>query len=195
MTFTSRLITGAVIAASVSVAAIAQGTAEKTGWSSSNYDQSANRYSPLAQITPANVSTLQRAWSIHLKPAGYSGRLREDEAIPIVIGNTMYVGSPYGAVIAFDATSGRGKMALPASERRHPGQARRRLLARWGWPRRIDRLRVERGPSLLDQGIRRHAEQLVRRQRHRQSQDARGHADGHERALFAAVVANEFTKT
>ena len=109
MTFTSRLLTGAVIAASVSVAAIAQGTAEKTGWSSSNYDQSANRYSPLAQITPANVSTLQRAWSIHLKPAGYSGRLREDEAIPIVMGNTMYVGSPYGAVIAFDATSGAEK--------------------------------------------------------------------------------------
>jgi quinoprotein glucose dehydrogenase len=109
MAFTSRLITCAVIAASISVAAIAQGTAEKTGWSSSNFDQSANRYSPLAQITPANVSTLQRAWSIHLKPAGYSGRLREDEAIPIVIGNTMYVGSPYGAVIAFDATSGAEK--------------------------------------------------------------------------------------
>jgi quinoprotein glucose dehydrogenase len=77
-----------------------------TGWSASNYDQSANRYSPLTQITSANVSTLQRAWSIHLKPVGYSGKLLVDEAIPIVIGNTMYVGSPYGAVIALDATSG-----------------------------------------------------------------------------------------
>jgi glucose dehydrogenase len=28
-----------------------------------------HRYSPLTQITPANVATLQRAWSIHLKPA------------------------------------------------------------------------------------------------------------------------------
>src|SRR5580765_6452100 len=109
MAFTSRLITCAVIAASISVAAIAQGTAEKTGWSGSNFDQSANRYSPLTQITPANVSTLQRAWSIHLKPTDYSGKLLVDEAIPIVLGDTMYVGSPYGAVIAHNATSGTEK--------------------------------------------------------------------------------------
>ena len=113
--FTSRLIAGVVIAAIVAAVGVAQHTPGPTGWSASNYDQSANRYSPLTQITPANVSTLQRAWSIHLKPAGYSGRLREDEAIPIVIGNTMYVGSPYGAVIALDATSGaeRWRFQLP----------------------------------------------------------------------------------
>src|SRR5678815_5790370 len=56
-----------------------------------------------------NVSTLQRAWSIHLKPAGYTGKLLTDEAIPLVIGNTMYIGSPYGAVVALDATSGTEK--------------------------------------------------------------------------------------
>ena len=49
------------------------------------------------------------AWSIHLKPAGYSGRLLRGDAIPIVIGNTMYIGSPYGEVIALDATSGAEK--------------------------------------------------------------------------------------
>src|SRR5678816_3985035 len=116
-TFKSRLSAGIVIVAAAGAVgiALAQKTHGPTGWSASNYDQSANRYSPLAQITPANVKTLQRAWSIHLKPAGYSGKLREDEAIPIVIGNTMYVGSPYGAVIAFDATSGaeRWRYQLP----------------------------------------------------------------------------------
>jgi len=100
---------GIVIAAAAGAASVALNTSGPTGWSASNYDQSANRYSPLAQITPANVSTLQRAWSIHLKPDGYSGKLLVDEAIPLVIDNTMYIGSPYGAVIALDATSGTEK--------------------------------------------------------------------------------------
>ena len=108
-TYMSRLIAGVVIAVAASAVGVAQHTPGPTGWSASNYDHSANRYSPLTQITPANVSTLQRAWSIHLKPVGYSGKLLVDEAIPIVIGDTMYVGSPYGAVIALDATSGAEK--------------------------------------------------------------------------------------
>ena len=80
-----------------------------TDWPSSNYHETANRYSPLTQITAQNVATLQQAWSFHLKPAGYTGRLREDEAIPLVIGNTMYLASPYGAIIALDATIGTEK--------------------------------------------------------------------------------------
>jgi quinoprotein glucose dehydrogenase len=117
-TFISRLSAGIVIAAAAGAVSVAQQTAGPTGWSASNFDQSANRYSPLTQITPANVSTLQRAWSIHLKPAGYSGKLLTDEAIPIVVGNTMYVGSPYGAVIALDATSGaeKWKFQLPNND-------------------------------------------------------------------------------
>src|SRR5678816_2040339 len=113
--FMWKLSAGIVLVAAAGAVSVALNTSEPTGWSASNYDQSANRYSPLAEITPANVSTLQRAWSIHLKPAGYSGKLLVDEAIPLVIGNTMYVGSPYGAVIAVDATSGaeRWRYQLP----------------------------------------------------------------------------------
>src|SRR4030095_5328403 len=117
-TFMSKLTAGLVIAAAAGAVGVALNTSGPTGWSASNYDQSANRYSPLTQITPANVSTLQRAWSIHLKPTGYSGKLLVDEAIPLVIGNTMYVGSPYGAVIALDATSGaeRWRFQLPNND-------------------------------------------------------------------------------
>ena len=88
------------------------------GWPSTNYGQSANRYSPLTQITAENVATLQRVWSIHLKPADYTGSLRHDESIPLVIGNTMYLGSPYGAVIALDATTGaeQWRFELPENE-------------------------------------------------------------------------------
>jgi len=68
-TFMSRLSAGIVIAAAAGAVGVAQHTPRPTGWSASNYDESANRYSPLTQITPANVKTLQRAWRIHLKPS------------------------------------------------------------------------------------------------------------------------------
>jgi quinoprotein glucose dehydrogenase len=117
-TFMSRLSAGIVIAAAAGAVGVAQHTPAPTGWLASNYDESANRYSPLTQITPANVSTLQPAWSIHLKPVGYSGKLLRGDAIPLVVGNTMYVGSPYGAVIALDATSGaeRWRFQLPNND-------------------------------------------------------------------------------
>ncbi|HEY1911038.1 MAG TPA: PQQ-binding-like beta-propeller repeat protein, partial [Vicinamibacterales bacterium] len=118
--FASRLAARIAVASVAAAAAVstAYGQRGATDWPSTNYDQTANRYSPLTQITRQNVSTLQRVWSIHLKPAGYTGPMREDEAIPIVIGNTMYLASPYGAVIALDATTGseKWKYQLPNNE-------------------------------------------------------------------------------
>ncbi len=89
-----------------------------TDWRSTNYAASANRYSPLMQITADNVATLERVWSVHLKPGDFTGRLREDQSIPLVIGTTMYLGSPYGAVIALDATTGaeEWRFELPENE-------------------------------------------------------------------------------
>ena len=114
----SRLSLGVAIAATLAAGSNAAGPGTATDWRSSNYDDTANRYSPLTQITAENVTTLQQAWSFHLKPAGYTGRLREDEAIPLVIGNNMYVGSPYGAIHALDATTGaeKWKFQLPNND-------------------------------------------------------------------------------
>src|SRR5262245_13408904 len=109
-TFTARVASGAALgvalAAALASVGIVNGASGATDWPSTNYDQGANRYSPLDQITASNVATLERVWSIHLKPAGYTGRMREDEAIPLVIGNTMYLASPYGVIYALDATTG-----------------------------------------------------------------------------------------
>ncbi len=115
----SRLVVGVAVAAALAAASSAQGTRGATDWPNTNYAQSANRYSPLDQITAQNVATLQRAWSFHLKPADYTGRLREAAAIPLVIGNTMYLGSPYGVIHALDATTGaeRWKFQLPHNDR------------------------------------------------------------------------------
>ena len=104
--FTSKLALGVAFAAILSGSSSAQNA---TGWSGSNYNETANRYSPLDQITAANVATLQPVWRFHLKPADYTGPLKTDEAIPVVIGNTMYIASPYGAIHALDATTGAQK--------------------------------------------------------------------------------------
>jgi len=116
--FASRLALGAAVAVALAAVSSAQRKPGATDWPSTNYDETANRYSPLDQITEKNVATLQQVWSFHLKPSGYTGRPREDEAIPIVIGNTMYLASPYGAVHALDATTGveKWKFQLPNNE-------------------------------------------------------------------------------
>ena len=113
--FTSRLALGVAFAALLGATGGAQVRPTDTGWSASNYNESGNRYSPLDQITAENVATLQPAWRFHLKPAGYTGPLKVDEAIPVVIGNTMYIASPYGAIHALDATTGveKWKFQLP----------------------------------------------------------------------------------
>jgi quinoprotein glucose dehydrogenase len=116
-TLTRRLLVG-IAFASLGAAAVAQAPAPAADWPATNYNNTSNRYSPLDLITPQNVATLERAWSVHLKPAGYTGRLREQEAIPVVIGNTMYVASPYGAIHALDATTGveKWKFQLPGND-------------------------------------------------------------------------------
>jgi quinoprotein glucose dehydrogenase len=81
-------------------------TAAGTDWETSGHDLGGQRYSPLTQINKSNVAGLQIAWSYHLAPAGYTGRPRLAEDIPIVVGNHMYISSPYGEIIALNATTG-----------------------------------------------------------------------------------------
>jgi len=49
----------------------------------------AQRYSPLKQINTANVGKLQAAWSFS------TGVLRGHEGAPLVVGNVMYVHTPF----------------------------------------------------------------------------------------------------
>jgi quinoprotein glucose dehydrogenase len=115
---TSKLALSLVLSAATFVLAGAATGAPRTDWPSANHDNTSVRYSPLTQINDKNVNKLDQAWTYHLKPAGFTGRLRYDESIPIVIGNTMYLGSPYGEVIALNATTGaeKWKFKLPGDD-------------------------------------------------------------------------------
>src|SRR5579884_1966456 len=52
-------------------------------------DYDATRYSQLNQITPSNVKNLQVAWTFS------TGMVRGHEAAPLVVGDTMYIVTPF----------------------------------------------------------------------------------------------------
>jgi alcohol dehydrogenase (cytochrome c) len=57
-------------------------------------------YSPLAEITAANVSRLRMVWTVR------TGEERPHQAAPIVNGGVMFVSTPNNQVIAFEAATG-----------------------------------------------------------------------------------------
>ena len=88
------------------------------------------RFSPVAQITAANVSQLKAAWVYHMKPTpaaapasageavaapaqGRGGRGRggsgfaAGQTTPLVVNGVMYISTPYGRVVAIDPTTGQ----------------------------------------------------------------------------------------
>ncbi len=95
------LLTGGAMLAVLAGSTLAISQPQRTDWPNMHRDAGAQRYSPLTQITPANVGRLQKAWSYHLKPAGVE-RLRPSQATPLVIEGTMVICSSYGQVIALD---------------------------------------------------------------------------------------------
>src|SRR5471032_1909197 len=94
------LLAGTALAGSLALAA------PGTDWPNYGNDRGAMRYSPLTQITPANVTSMKVAWTYHMKPADAT-RIATTETTPLVVGNVMYLGSHYGRIVALDATTGK----------------------------------------------------------------------------------------
>jgi quinoprotein glucose dehydrogenase len=91
-------------------------------WPMVGHDPGGGRYSTLTQITPTNVRDLRIAWVYHMKPATKAGTSHADinrsysgagfhpsEDQPLVIGQTMYVVTPYSRVVALDSSTGQEK--------------------------------------------------------------------------------------
>jgi quinoprotein glucose dehydrogenase len=90
--------------------AISIGGLNAQQWPHYAADQAATHYSPLEQITPANVGTLQIIWE--WKPnekilPQFGTRPGAFQNTPLVIDNVMYLSTPYNQVAALDATSGK----------------------------------------------------------------------------------------
>jgi quinoprotein glucose dehydrogenase len=81
-------------------------------WPTYGHDYGDSRYSPLAQITPANVAGLKPAWTYHMRPPGREARgFAASENTPLVVGGVMFVSTPYGRVVALDAETGKQRWA------------------------------------------------------------------------------------
>jgi quinoprotein glucose dehydrogenase len=131
-----RILRSGVSALFMTIAGAAM-AAPADDWLRPNGDAGGMRFSPLTQITPANVGRLGQAWVFHMRPASAapgaepnaadraqaaaeqagpparmpnffsSGRFNASETTPLVRHGVMYVATPYGQVVALDAASGK----------------------------------------------------------------------------------------
>ena len=94
--------------------AMQQAHAQAIDWPAPSGDAGAMRFSRAAAITRDNVSSLQIAWRWQTNEkngppvaGGQAARPGQFQGSPIVIGDTMYTSTPYAAVAALDARTGR----------------------------------------------------------------------------------------
>ena len=81
------------------VIAAGTGVGGRGEWSTQGHDYALSRYSDLTQITTATAKGLKLAWSFS------TGALRGHEGAPLVVGNTMYLVTPFPNVAyAIDLT-------------------------------------------------------------------------------------------
>ncbi len=97
-------------ASSLVLAAVVTVSLSAQQWPHYAGDQAASHYSPLDQITPANVSQLAIAWE--WKPnekvlPQFGTRPGAFQNTPLMIDNVLYLSTPYNQVAALDATTGK----------------------------------------------------------------------------------------
>ncbi len=111
----NRHWTVAIVAANIALAAIAPVTSaapvtdqtllsaasDEDNWITAGRDYGSTRFSPLAQITPANVKRLVPKWSFSL------GTLDAQQTTPLVNDGMMYLTAAHSRIYAVDAHTGR----------------------------------------------------------------------------------------
>jgi len=81
------------------------GMAQSGDWLHYGNDAGGTRYSPLDQITPANVGKLQVAWTVHVGGLPNDGK-EKIEATPLKVGDAVYICTGYNDILSIDAESG-----------------------------------------------------------------------------------------
>jgi quinoprotein glucose dehydrogenase len=108
-------------------------------WPSYGFDPAGSRFSPAAQITPANAHSLTLAWTYRtgeMRPELVAKYPAEFETTPIVVDGVMYLDTPLGRVIALDPASGAELWRFDAHVNReiHPGDFASRGVTAWKDP-------------------------------------------------------------
>ena len=107
-------------------AAALAGGASADEWNAYGHDLQGTRFSPLTQISPANVASLKPAWTFHTgdistgKAAG-EGRRSGFQTTPLMMDGRLYLTTPFNRVIAIDPASGKQLWAYdPKIDRKLP---------------------------------------------------------------------------
>jgi glucose dehydrogenase len=79
----------------------------QTDWPMFAHDPGSTRYSPAAQITPANATKLVEAWKFDTKPAGDAKSTQVSKTTPLVINGVMYYATPYQSLVALEPETGK----------------------------------------------------------------------------------------
>jgi glucose dehydrogenase len=90
-----------IVLGGAGVALLAQSTVRPTEWTVWGADAAQTHFSPLTQITPANVAQLKPVWVYN---PGTTGRGWENT--PLLIDGMLYVSDPTGDIVALDPTNG-----------------------------------------------------------------------------------------
>jgi glucose dehydrogenase len=96
----------------------ALGASPGTGdWPLAGQNAAGHRFSPLAQIQPANVASLRLAWKYDMMRAGESlsvaptqgapARPRMSQITPIVVNGRMFITTPFGRAVALEPETGK----------------------------------------------------------------------------------------
>ena len=107
------LLLGSSLAAFANEAVI-EGTADPSQWVLQTGNYANTRYSELDQITAENVGDLQVAWTFS------TGVLRGHEGSPLVVGNVMYVHTPFPNIIYALDLSDDGKILWKYEPKQDP---------------------------------------------------------------------------
>ncbi len=75
-------------------------------WEHWGNDRGGSRFSPLDQITPANVSNLQLAWSAPLSDSA-DGKTAGLSSTPLMVGDTLFACNNVNEIFAVDAETGK----------------------------------------------------------------------------------------
>jgi quinoprotein glucose dehydrogenase len=107
----SRYVAGAI---ALAAAFAAPAAAQRVDWGSPSGDPGAMRWSPVADVDRGNVGRLKVAWTWktgeRAVPAGPDQKAARPglfQTSPVVIGDTMYLSTPYAQVAALDARTGK----------------------------------------------------------------------------------------
>src|ERR1700722_3475240 len=91
--------------------AVAHPRAPTGDWSAYGGDVEGTRYSPLTQISPANVATMRMAWTYRTgESAGellHHNHAPPFETTPLVVADTMYISTTMGRAMALDPVTGK----------------------------------------------------------------------------------------